>query len=101
MSFASHEENAADELEAALTEEERAFLDKLADAISTRRLTPAAIFFLESVKPLNYVASQMLVFLRPMIQIVWSDPQKYDQVVALLERRGSIELLLRRLEARA
>lgn len=97
----SHEEEVADQLEASLTDEERALLDKLADTIASRRLTPAAVFFLESVKPLNYVASQMLVFLRPMIQIVWSDPRKYDQVATLLEQRGSIELLLRRLEARA
>jgi hypothetical protein len=32
---------------------------------------------------------------------VWTNPLRWDRTAALLERRGSIELLLRRLEARA
>jgi hypothetical protein len=90
-----------DALEAALSDEERALLDSLADGIASRHLTPAALFFLESVKPLGFVSSQMLVFFRPMVQVIWSNPATYDRLTSLLERRGSIELLLRRLEARA
>jgi hypothetical protein len=84
-----------------LTEDERALLDELADGISRRRLTPAALFFLESMKPLGYVGSQMMIFLRPMVSVVWSNPARWDRIQAILEKRGSIELLLRRLEARA
>ena len=51
-------------LEAALSAEERGFLDELADGIASRRLTPAALFFLESVKPLGFVGSQAMVFFR-------------------------------------
>ncbi len=87
--------------DADLTEEERAFLDELADGIVRRRLTPAALFFLESMKPLGYVGSQMMIFLRPMISVVWTNPARWDRLHAILEKRGSIELLLRRLEARA
>lgn len=88
-------------LEAALSAEERAFLDELADGIAIRRLTPAALFFLESMKPLGFLGSQAMVFFRPLVQVVWSSPQKYDLAARLLERRGAIELLLRRLEARS
>lgn len=91
----------ADRLEGALTDEDRALLDSLADGLARRRLTPAALFFLESMKPMGFVASYMMIFLRPMVALVWSDPARWDRVAALLERRGSIELLLRRLEARA
>ena len=84
-----------------LTDEERAMLDELADGIARRRLTPAALFFLESVKPLGYVSSQFMVFLRPMISVVWPNPARWDRLQGILEKRGSIELLLRRLEARA
>ena len=87
-------------LEQQLSDEDKAFLDELADGVARRKLTPAAVFFLESVKPLGWVGSQMLLFLRPIVSIVWPDPQKWDRLQALLERRGSIELLLRRLEAR-
>jgi hypothetical protein len=96
----NHEEQ-ADRLEAALSDEDRALLDELADRIARRRLVAAALMFFESVKPLNFVTSQMLVFFRPMVQALWSEPHRYDQVARLLEQRGTVELLLRRLEARA
>jgi hypothetical protein len=87
--------------DADLSDDERALLDQLADGIARRRLTPAALFFFESMKPMGFVGSQMMVFLRPMISVIWSNPARWDQIQALLEKRGSIELLLRRLEARA
>jgi hypothetical protein len=88
-------------LESELSEEEREMLDSLADGIVSRRLTAAALFFLESMKPLGFVTSQVMHFFRPIIQVVWTSPVRYDQISRVLERRGSIELLLRRLEARA
>ncbi len=88
-------------LEASLSEAERELLDSLADGIARRRLTPAALFFLESMKPMGFLGSQMMVFLRPIVAIIWRDPARWDQLQAILERRGSIELLLRRLEARS
>ena len=84
-----------------LTEDERKLLDELADGIARRRLTSAALFFLESMKPMGYVGSQMMLFLRPMVSVIWASPTRWDQVQTILEKRGSIELLLRRLEARA
>lgn len=87
----------SDELE--LTDEQ--LLDRLADGIARRRLTTVAIFFLESVKPLNFVASQTMHFFRPIVQTIWTSPLTWDHVARLLERRETIELLLRRLEARA
>lgn len=88
-------------LEASLTEAERALLDDLASGLQRRKLETAAMFFLESMKPLGFIGSQMMYFLRPMISVIWSDPVRYDQVCAILEKRGSIELLVRRLEALA
>lgn len=90
-----------DALEAELTGEERALLDQLADGIATRRLTPAALFFLESMKPLGFLGSQMLHFFRPIVQTIWRDPATYDRIASILEKRGSIELLCRRLEGRS
>jgi hypothetical protein len=87
--------------EAGLTDQDRTMLDELADAIAKRRLTAAAIFFLESMKPLNFVASQMMVFFRPIVSVVWTSPLRWDQVQRVLEQRGAIEALLVRLEARA
>lgn len=87
-------------LEAALSEEERELLDKLADGIVKREVSPVALFFLESMKPLGFIGSQMLHFFRPIVSMIWSSPDTYDAIAKILERRGSIELLLRRIEAR-
>ena len=88
-------------LEGELSDEDRALLDQLAEGVAARRLTAAAMFFLESVKPLGFTGSQVMVFLRPIVSILWPEPTRWDRLQAILERRGAIELLLRRLEARA
>jgi hypothetical protein len=62
--------------------------------------TPA-IFFLESMKPLGFVGAQAMHFFRPIVSIVLREPAAYDRLTKLLERRGAVELLLRRLEARS
>lgn len=92
----SHEAQ-ADALERALSDEDRALLDGIADGLARRRLGTVAILFLESAKPLGFVASQLLAFLRPVV----GDVPRYERLARLLERRGSVELLIRRLEARA
>jgi hypothetical protein len=86
--------------ELVLDEEEGKLLDELADAVAKRKLTPAAVFFLESIIPLNWVISQVLLFFRPIVSVIWHDPVRWDRLQAVLEKRGSIEELLRRLEAR-
>ena len=83
-----------------MTDEDLAMLDELADAIVRRRLGTPALFFVESMRPLGYVGSQMMVFLRPMVALVWADPRRWDQVQRVLEVRGSMELLAQRLEAK-
>ena len=95
------EDRRADELEAALSDDERAFLDKVADGLARRRLTTVALFFLESMKPLGFLGSQAMHFFRPIVSVVFSSPDAYDRLTTILERRGSVELLLRRLEARS
>ena len=90
-----------DELERALDDEDRAFLDSLADRLARRRMATPAIFFLESMAPLGFVASQAMHFLRPIVQTLRPEPATWDRLARILERRGSIELLVRRLEARA
>ena len=83
-----------------MTEEDDKLLDELADAVAKRRLTPAAVFFLESVKPLGWLGAKVLLFFRPMVSLFWHDPVKWDRLQKLLEERGTIENLLQRLEAR-
>jgi hypothetical protein len=111
------EQDQADALEQTLTEQERTLLDWLAEALAKRRLTSAALFLLESLKPMGFLGSQMMLMMRPLLVLVWpkmgppnglgaafearADSATWDRVQNLLERRGAVELLLRRLEARA
>ncbi len=95
------ERDQADELEGELTDDDRAMLDQLAEGIASRRLTTPAIFFLESMKPMNFVGSSMMIFFRPIITLIWNNPVRFDRVRELLEHRGAMELLVRRLEALA
>jgi hypothetical protein len=90
-----------DALEAKLSSDDRIFLDELADGIVRRRLGSAALFFLESTKPLGFLGSQVMVFLQPIVGTIWSSPARWDRLQKLLEIRGSVELLVRRIEARS
>ncbi len=83
-----------------MTEADREMLDELADAIVRRHLATPALFFLESMRPLSFVGSQMMVFFRPLVALVWTNPQRWDQLQRVLEDRGGVEELARRLEAR-
>ncbi len=80
-----------------LSEEEHRWLDLIAEKVVRRRLTAPAVFLLQSAKPLNYVGSQVLVFFRPIISVVFP-PEKCDQAADLLSRRQSIEALLQKIE---
>ncbi len=46
-----------------LTKDDKAFLSKIARKIVELKLITPSIFFLEMVKPLNFIGSQTMVFL--------------------------------------
>ena len=76
-----------------LTDEDLAMLAKLADKIVKRRMTTPAILFLQSVRPLNMIGSQAMVFLRPFVTPFFNQAQ-YDRVAAIMERREGIGALV-------
>ena len=78
--------------------EEEAVLEKAAKKVVQWKMTVPAIIFLESVKPLNYIGSQALVFFEPIVQSVFSI-KDYDTFRSALEKRESIEVLLHKIEA--
>ncbi len=80
-----------------LPEEEEAVLTKLARKVVDRGMTIPAILFLESVKPLNFIGSQTMVFFEPIVQTVFNF-KDYDNLRLALEKRESIEILILRME---
>ena len=78
-------------------EEQREVLEKVAVQITRRRLGTVAIFALESIRPLTFLASQALVVLGPIVQSLLS-LKEYDVLCDALENRGNIDWLIERLE---
>lgn len=81
-----------------LSPEDAALLDRIAARIVRHGLATPAIFFLESVRPLNFVASQAMVFFGPLATAILPR-QDYERLARILERRESVEALLVRIEA--
>jgi len=81
----------------ALPAEEDAVLEKLARKVVEKRMAVPAIVFLESVKPLNFIGSQALVFFEPIVQTLFNF-KDYDTFRQALEKRESIEILLLKIE---
>jgi hypothetical protein len=80
-----------------LPEEEDAVLEKLAQKVVQWRMAAPAILFLESVKPLNYIGSQAMVFFEPVVQTIFSF-RDYDTLRAAMEKRECVEILLQKIE---
>jgi hypothetical protein len=80
-----------------LTPRQEEILTRIAQKVVHWKMSVPAILFLESVKPLNYIGSQMMAFFEPMFQAVfsWKD---YDEFRSMMEDRGPIEKLLQRIE---
>lgn len=81
----------------ALPAEEDAVLEKVARKVVEKRMAVPAIVFLESVKPLNFIGSQAMVFFEPIVQSLFNF-KDYDTFRSALEKRESIEILLLKIE---
>lgn len=80
------------------TEEECAVINKLAGKVHYYRMSVPAIIFLESSQPLNFVASQVMVFFKPFISAFFNT-REYDLLQTMLEDRNTIEFLLKTIES--
>ncbi|MDI6840380.1 MAG: hypothetical protein QMD71_06000 [bacterium] len=80
-----------------LTSDESELLKKIAKGIVDKRLTVPAITFLESVKYLNFIGSQVLLFFEPIVQSILPT-QVYGRIQKVLEKRESVEYLIQAIE---
>lgn len=86
-----------DESKPPIPAEEDAVLEKVAKKVIMWRMAVPAIMFLESVRPLNYIGAQAMVFFEPMVQTVFNF-KDYDVFRAAMERRENVENLLQKIE---
>jgi len=72
-------------------------VDKLAAKVIRFGLAVPAILFLETARPMNYVGSQTLAFFEPIVRGLFNW-REYTEFYQFLEHRGSIELIIQRIE---
>jgi hypothetical protein len=91
--------------EKALTPEEQELLNRVASKVVQKQMTVPAILFLESVKPLNWIGSQVMVFLDPFVSAIVGEKSKilfnykdYNLLRQMMERRENTERLLQKIE---
>jgi hypothetical protein len=76
-----------------ITDEQEKLLRKIAYEIAVRGMTAPTIFFLESVQPLNYIASQFMAYVEPFLTFI-IPRTAYNDIQQVLEQRKGIEYFL-------
>ena len=79
-------------------ENELELLDRLAKKIAGRGLSTPSILFLESARPLNFIGAQTMAFFEPLVRTVFASWEGYSVFYKLMEKRGSVECLIDRIE---
>ncbi len=72
-------------------------IEKVARFIAERHLAPAGILFIESVRPLHGIGSQLLYFILPFAEIIF-DSQKYQRFALMLEKEDYLKRLVNRID---
>ncbi len=80
--------------------EDLALLERVADAVVARGMAAPATLFLESMGPMNFLGSQALHFLAPIVECVLTHTE-LAQIARLLEQRDSLHRLTALIEAKA
>ena len=87
-----------EEIKFEVSEERKKFLiNKIAQKVIDYRLSPVAIVFLESSKPLSFIGNQFLIFMQPFYRALFSF-REYEEITAMLEDRKNIETLICEIE---
>jgi hypothetical protein len=84
---------ATDPAVSALSAEDVEFLERVAVALVKRGMGTPATMFLESMGPMNFLGSQALHVLSPMVECAF-DGKDIERLARLLERRDTISRLI-------
>ena len=76
---------------------EKNTLTEFAEKIVNKKASVLAIFLLESMKYISFIAGQTLIFLGPILTFLVNDKKYYD-FINLLEKRENVEFLISKIE---
>ena len=82
---------------ATTSQSDRQLISDLAQKIVRHGMAMPAIFFLEMVKYMSFIGSQLMVFFGPVIT-VFIQSESFYKLSHLLEERQNIELLMLKIE---
>jgi len=80
-----------------INQSERQLISKLAKKIVKHGMAVPAIFFLEMIKYMSFIGSQLMVFFGPVIT-VFIQSESYYKITHLLEERKNVEFLIQEIE---
>ena len=80
------------------TDAQAQLIDRLCREIVRRHLVAPAIMALEMGRPLNHLSAQVLHFFQPFVTVL-GGAAAYDRFASFLERRGSIDYIIARIES--
>ena len=83
----------------AFSQEDLELMERIADVLVNRSMGTPASIFLESMGPMNFLGSQALHFLTPIIECA-VESRDIERVAALLERRETIPRLVALIETK-
>ena len=81
----------------AISKSDQQLISSLAKKIVRHGMAVPAIFFLEMVKYMSFIGSQLMVFFGPVIT-AFIQAESYYQLTHLLEERQNVEFLMLEIE---
>lgn len=72
-------------------------IDKVAVFFASRRMGAPALMFLESMRPLHFIGSQIMYFVTPFANILFKG-NEFEEFAALISDHKNVELLIRRID---
>lgn len=82
-----------------LNPEQLELFGRLADKVVGLGFALPAMLFLETMRPMNFIGSQVMIFFAPMVKAFFT-AREYDLLQQALERRETIGYLTDLIEAR-
>ena len=80
-------------------EEDERMIDRISEEVVNRNLDAPAIMFLESVKPISFIGSQLgMAFVAPFLLVFWELGVDY---IKFFEKRENVEKLLKKIEEKS
>lgn len=82
-------------------EKQEKLLDGIAQKVVKMGFVTPVIMFLEMNKPVNFLGSQLMLFLEPLadpMMRMMFNYQDYHALTMMLEKRGNVEKLIRKIE---